>query len=104
MIITTTDAVAGKTIVKTLGLVRGSTVRATHAGRDFAAFLRNLIGGEVTEYTKLLAEAREQALDRMTANAEQLGANAILEIRFATAEMMKGCAEIVVYGTAVIIE
>jgi uncharacterized protein YbjQ (UPF0145 family) len=84
MIVTTNSEVAGKKTVRTLGLVRGNTIRARHAGRDIMAGLRNLVGGEVSEYTKLFAEAREQALDRMVEEAKGLGANAILEIRFST--------------------
>ena len=104
MIITTCDDVAEKKIVKTLGLVKGNTIRARHVGRDIAALLRAMVGGEVTEYTKLLAESREQSIDRMVTEANKLGANAIITIRFSTAEMLKGCAELLVYGTAVILE
>ncbi len=104
MILTTCDAIAEKKTVKTLGLVKGNTIRARHAGRDIAAQLRALVGGEVKEYTKLLAESREQSIDRMVAEAKKLGANAILTIRFSTAEMLKGCAELLVYGTAVVVE
>lgn len=104
MIVTTTGAVAGKKIVRTLGLVRGNTIRARHAGRDIMAGLRNLVGGEVSEYTKLFAESREQALDRMVAEAESFGANAVLEIRFSTSMVMTAAAELMVYGTAVILE
>ncbi len=104
MIITTTDAVPGATIVETLGLVRGSTVRARHIGRDFMAGLRNIVGGEVSEYTKLLAEAREQSLQRMVENAEGMGGNAVVGLRLITAGVAQGAAEIVAYGTAVKIE
>jgi uncharacterized protein YbjQ (UPF0145 family) len=103
MILTTTDAVPGRTTLRTLGLVRGSTIRARHVGQDFTAAIRNLVGGEVLEYTKLIAESREQAIDRAVAEAERLGANAIVGVRFTTAEVMKGAAEILVYGTAVIL-
>ena len=101
MIVTTTDAIPGATIVETLGLVRGSTVRARHIGRDIMAGLRNIVGGEVDEYTKLLAEAREEALQRMIDNAEGMGGNAIVGMRFITAAVAQGAAEIVAYGTAV---
>ena len=104
MIITTTETVTGKRIVRNLGLVRGNTIRARHIGRDILALLRNIIGGEIHDYTKLLAEAREQSLDRMTAEAERLGANAIVGARFATSVLMGGAAELLAYGTAVVIE
>jgi len=104
MIIVTTDGVPGKTVKQVLGLVRGNTIRARHVGQDLKAAFRNLIGGEVVEYTKLLAESREQAIDRMVANAEELGANAILGMRFTTSEIMSGAAELLAYGTAVVIE
>ncbi len=101
MIVTTTDAIPGYTIAETLGIVRGSTVRARHIGRDFLAGLRNIVGGEVNEYTKLLAEAREESLQRMIENAEAMGATAIVGARFITAGVAQGAAEIVAYGTAV---
>lgn len=104
MIITTTDEIPGKRVVRVLGLVRGNTIRARHVGRDIAAAIRNLAGGEIREYTKLMAEAREQAIDRMIEEAEQIGANAVVGMRFSTAEIAKGAAEILCYGTAVIIE
>jgi len=104
MILTTADDIPGKRRVKTLGLVKGNTIRATHLGHDIMASLRNLVGGEVTDYTKVMAEAREQAIDRMTAEAEKRGADAVVTIRFATTEMMRGCAELLCYGTAVTIE
>ena len=104
MIITTTESISGKRIVKTLGLVRGNTIRARHVGRDIGAMFRGMIGGEIVEYTKMMAESREQARDRMVAEAEQLGANAIVTARFSTSSMMQGAAELLVYGTAVIIE
>lgn len=104
MIITTTDEIPGKKVVRVLGLVRGNTIRARHVGRDIAAVIRNLAGGEIREYTKLMAEAREQAIDRMIDEAEKLGANAIVATRFSTSEVMKAAAEILCYGTAVIIE
>ena len=101
MIIVTTDAIPGATIVETLGLVRGSTVRTRHIGRDLMAGIRNIVGGEVSEYTKLLAEAREQSLQRMVENVEAMGGNAVVGTRFITAAVAQGAAEIVVYGTAV---
>jgi len=104
MIITTSDTVAGKRIVETLGLVRGNTIRARHLGRDLLAALRNVVGGEVVDYTKMLAEAREQALHRMVAEAEKRGTNAIVTLRFATSMLMQGAAELLAYGTAVVVE
>lgn len=104
MILATSDEIPGKRIVKTLGLVRGNTIRARHLGRDMMAALRNVVGGEVSDYTKMIAESREQALDRMVAEAERLGANAIVCIRFSTSSMMQGAAELLAYGTAVVIE
>ena len=104
MILATTETIPGKTVKQVLGLVRGNTIRARHVGKDILAGLRNIIGGEIVEYTKLLAESREQALDRMTANAQELGANAILAVRFSTSEIMGGAAELLAYGTAVVLE
>ena len=104
MIVCTTGSIAGKRVVRTVGLVRGNTVRARHLGRDIAASLRNLVGGEVSEYTKLLGEAREQALDRMIEEARELGANAVIEVRFSTSEVMTAAAELLAYGTAVVVE
>lgn len=104
VIITTTETISGKKVVKTLGLVKGNTIRARHLGRDIVAGLRNIVGGEITEYTKMLAESREQALDRMQAEAEKLGANAVVGMRFITASIMGGAAELLAYGTAVIVE
>ncbi len=104
MIIATTETVAGKTIKQTLGVVRGNTIRARHIGKDIKAAFRHMIGGEITEYTKLMGESREQALDRMVQNAEQLGANAVVSLRFATSEVMSGAAELLAYGTAVVVE
>lgn len=104
MIVVTTDFVPGKTIKKNLGLVRGNTIRARHLGRDILAFLRNIVGGEIRDYTKMMAESREQALDRMVEEAESLGANAIINVRFATSMIMQSASEILAYGTAVIVE
>lgn len=104
MILATTGQLPGKRVTRVLGLVRGSTIRARHVGRDIIAALRNLAGGEVREYTKLLAEAREQAADRMIEEATALGANAVLEVRFSTSMVMSGAAEILCYGTAAVVE
>lgn len=104
MIVTTNSSVSGHRITRTYGLVRGNTIRARHVGRDIMAGFRNLVGGEVSEYTKLMGEAREQALDRMVAEAQGLGANAILEVRFSTSMVMSGAAELLAYGTAVQVE
>jgi len=104
MLLSTTDEIFGKKIVKHLGLVKGNTIRARHLGRDIVAGLRNIVGGEVVEYTKLLAEAREQALDRMVEEAGNLGANAVVGLRFSTAEITQHAAEILAYGTAVVVE
>ena len=104
MIVTTTETISGKKVVKTLGLVKGNTIRARHLGRDIVAGFRNIVGGEIIEYTKMLAESREQALDRMQEEAEKLGANAVVEMRFITASIMGGAAELLAYGTAVIVE
>ncbi len=104
MIIATSSTIAGKKIVKTLGLVKGNTIRARHIGKDILALLKNIVGGEIEEYTKLLAESREQAIDRMTRAAADLGANAILDVRLATSYVMGAAAEIIAYGTAVVVE
>ncbi|MFQ6069530.1 MAG: YbjQ family protein [Candidatus Aminicenantales bacterium] len=104
MIVVSTDHVPGKTIRKTLGLVKGNTIRARHLGRDIMAALRNLVGGEIRDYTKMMAESREQALDRMIEEAAQLGANAVINVRFTTSMIMQNASEILAYGTAVIVE
>jgi uncharacterized protein YbjQ (UPF0145 family) len=104
MILVTADKIEGKRTVKTLGLVRGNTIRARHLGHDIKASIVNLVGGEITDYTKMLAESREQALDRMVEEAESLGANAIINVRFGTSMVMTQAAEILAYGTAVIVE
>ena len=104
MIVATSEQIADKKIVKTLGLVRGNTIRARHLGKDILALLRNLVGGEVAEYTKLMGESREQAIDRMVQNAELLDANAVVSVRLTTSMLMGGAAEIVAYGTAVVVE
>ncbi len=104
MILVNTENVPGKRIKKVLGLVKGNTIRARHIGRDVMAFFRNITGGEIRDYTKMMAEAREQAIDRMIEEAEKLGANAIVNVRFSTSYIMQSAAEILVYGTAVIVE
>ena len=104
MIVTTTDTIEGRQVIDVIGLVRGNSVRARHVGRDFLAGLRNLVGGEVQEYTKLLAESREEAVQRMVERAEAMGANAVLGTRFITASIMGGAAEILAYGTAARVE
>ncbi|GAB5523294.1 MAG: YbjQ family protein [Roseivirga sp.] len=101
MITTTTETVPGREITEALGIARGSTVRARNVGRDIFAGLKNLVGGEIDEYTKLQAYAREQAMQRMVQDAQQLGADAIVNVRFTTAMIMQGAAEILAYGTAV---
>ena len=101
MLITTQDTFEDYKIVKTLGLVRGNTIRARHVGKDIMAGLRTLVGGEIGEYTKMLAESREQAYDRMVAQAEELGADGIVCVRFTTSAVMAGAAELLAYGTAV---
>ncbi|NOZ61661.1 MAG: YbjQ family protein [Calditrichaeota bacterium] len=101
MLITTQDEFADYQITKTLGLVRGNTIRARHVGKDILAGLRMLVGGEITEYTKMLAESREQSLDRMIKEAEDLGADAIVCVRFTTSAVMQASAELLAYGTAV---
>jgi uncharacterized protein YbjQ (UPF0145 family) len=104
MKVTTTNELAGMRIVKTLGLVKGSSIRARHVGMDLTAALKNITGGEITEYTKLMAESREQALDRMRETAAQLGANAVVGVRFVTSSVMQHASELLVYGTAVFVE
>ncbi len=101
MILSTTDSIPGKEIDELLGIARGSTVRARNVGRDIFAGLKNIIGGEISEYTQLQAESREQALQRLVQDAEQLGADAVVNIRLTTAMIMQGTAEILAYGTAV---
>ncbi|KPK63917.1 MAG: hypothetical protein AMS21_06450 [Gemmatimonas sp. SG8_38_2] len=104
MIVTPAAGVAGYRITKTLGLVRGNTIRARHLGRDILAVFKNVVGGEIQEYTKMMAEAREQSIDRMLAEAKELGANAITDVRFSTSYMMGAASEILVFGNAVIVE
>lgn len=104
MIITTVERIEGKSITRTVGLVRGSTIRARHAGRDIMAGLRSIVGGEITDYTKMMAESREQALQRMVEDAEKQGANAIVGLRFTTSMIMQNASEILAYGTGVVTE
>jgi len=104
IMVTTSPQIAGKKVVRTIGLVRGNTIRARHLGRDIMAGLRNLVGGEVTEYGKLLAESREQALDRMLVQADELGANAVIGLQFQTSVVMEGAAEMMAFGTAVVVQ
>jgi uncharacterized protein YbjQ (UPF0145 family) len=101
MILVTSDEIPGREIVQVLGLVRGNTIRARHVGHDLLAGIKNMVGGEIHDYTKLMAEAREQAIDRMVARAKELGADAVVAIRIGTSEVMQKAAEIVAYGTAV---
>ncbi len=103
MITTTSSTLAGKRVVKTLGMVTGNSVRARHVGKDILAVFKNIVGGEIEEYTKLLAESREQSLDRMIARATELGANAVVDVRFGTSQIMGAAAEILAYGTAVVV-
>ena len=101
MLMTTQDEFADYEVAQTLGLVKGNTIRARHIGKDILAGLRNLVGGEVNEYTKMLAESREQALDRMVSQARILNADGIVSLRFTTSTVMQGAAELLAYGTAV---
>ncbi len=101
MIVVNTDFIPGKEIAQTLGIARGSTVRARNVGRDIMAGLKNLVGGEVSEYTQLMADSREQAIQRMIADAEKLGGDAVINVRFMTSSVMTGASEMLAYGTAV---
>ncbi|MET1255223.1 YbjQ family protein [Aliikangiella maris] len=104
VILSTTEFIYGKKIIKHLGLVRGTSIRARHVGHDLMAFFRNMVGGEIHEYTKLLAESREQVLDRIMQDAHELGGNAIVGLQFSTSQITAGAAELMVYGTAVVVE
>lgn len=104
MILVTTFEVPGKKVKETLGMVKGNTIRARHVGKDITAALRNLVGGEIVEYTKMLAEAREEAIGRLVEQAEQMGANAVVGLRFTTSSVTQGAAELLAYGTAVVVE
>ncbi|GBE04959.1 MAG TPA: heavy metal-binding domain-containing protein [Nitrospirae bacterium] len=104
MLLTNVESVPGKTIAEHFGLVSGSTVRAKHIGRDIAASFKNIVGGELKGYTELLQESRDQSIQRMIEQAKELGANAILNVRFATSAVAQGASELYVYGTAVRVE
>jgi uncharacterized protein YbjQ (UPF0145 family) len=104
MLLSTTDTIEGKKIVKHLGIAKGNTIRARHIGRDIMAILRHIVGGEITDYTKMMAESREQAIDRMVEDAQRMGANAVLRVSFTTSMIMGGASEILAYGTAVVVE
>jgi uncharacterized protein YbjQ (UPF0145 family) len=101
VLITTSDAIEGKKIAKTLGIVKGNTIRAKHIGKDIVASLRNIVGGEIKEYTEMLDDSREQAIKRMVEDAEKMGADAIVTVRFTTSTVIGGAAELLAYGTAV---
>jgi len=104
MLLSNTEYIPGHHIIRHLGLVQGSTVRAKHAGRDIMAGLKNIVGGELKGYTELLNESRQQALERMQQQAEQLGGNAVINVRFSTANIAAGASELLAYGTAVVLE
>jgi|TARA_B100000315_G_scaffold44913_1_gene39799 uncharacterized protein YbjQ (UPF0145 family) len=104
LIIVTSGQVVDKKIIRTIGLVKGSTIRAKNLGRDIMASLRGLVGGEIGEYTKMMAEAREEALRRMIADAEEKGASAVIDMRLGTSMVMQNAAEVVAYGTGVVLE
>ena len=104
MIITTTEQIEGKQVKRTIGLVKGSTIRARHLGKDIMAGFRGMVGGEITEYTKMMAEAREESLKRMVEDAESQGANAVIGLRFTTSMVMQNASEILAYGTGVVLE
>lgn len=101
MVVVTTESVPGYRVTESLGVVRGNTIRAKHLGKDFMAALRNIVGGEVKEYTEMLVEARNESMNRMVAQAEKLGADAVINVRFVTSQVMSGAAELLCYGTAV---
>ncbi len=104
MIVTSTEFVPEKKIIKSFGVARGNSIRARHLGKDIVAALKTLVGGEIEEYTKLIAESREQALERMMEEARKMGANAVINVRFTTSAVMANAAEILAYGTAVLVE
>ena len=104
MIVTTSGQIEGKSITKTIGLVKGSTIRARHLGKDIMAGLRGMVGGEISEYTKMMAEAREEALQRMVEDAEKKGASAVVSMRFSTSMIMQNAAEVLAYGTGAVID
>ena len=104
MIITTQEKIENKSVSKVLGVVSGQSIRARHLGKDILAGLRNIVGGEISDYTRLQAESREQALQRMEDDAKKMGANAIINVRLTTSMVMQGCSEILAYGTAVTVD
>ena len=104
MILTTAATIAGHRTVKTIGLVRGNTVRSRHVGRDIMAGFKTMVGGEIASYTTMMDDAREEAVERLTADAQQRGANAVTDVRFTTSAIMSGASEILAYGTAVVVE
>ncbi len=104
MSVCTSSRVAGQRVVKTLGLATGNTIRARHIGRDILAVFKNIVGGEIEEYSKMLGESREQALDRMCAHAKEMGANAVIDMRFSSSYIMGSASEILAYGTAAVLE
>ena len=104
MIITTAEKIEGRNIVRTVGLVKGSTIRARHVGQDIMAGLRSIVGGEIIDYTKMMAESREQAIQRLVEDAEAQGANAVVGLRFTTSMVMSNASEILAYGTGVVVE
>jgi len=104
VIITTSEHVEGKKVVKTIGLVKGNTIRARHVGRDIKAVLKSIIGGEISDYTHMMVEAREEAIQRMVEDVEKKGANAVIGMRFATSMIMQSASEVLAYGTAVVLE
>lgn len=104
MLLSTTDEIVGKKIVRHVGLAKGNTIRARHIGRDIMAILRHIVGGEITDYTKMMAESREQAIDRMIEDAQKKGGNAVVRMSFSTQMIMGGASEILAYGTAVVVE
>ncbi len=104
MIVVTSSEIAGKKTKQSFGMVSGSTIRARHLGKDIIAGLKNLVGGEIEEYTKLMAEAREQSIDRMKAQAKELGANAVVDCRFTSNYLQQGASEVLIFGTAVLVE
>ena len=104
MIITTSGRVEGREIIKTVGLVKGNTIRARHVGRDIKAGLKSIIGGEITDYTQMMSDARDEAVQRMVEDAEKKGANAVISMRFATSMIMQAASEVLAYGTAVVLK
>jgi len=103
LLIVTADTIEGRQVTKVLGLVRGNTIRARHVGRDIMAVFRNMLGGEIKDYTKMMGESREQAIDRLVEQAQALGANAVVAMRFSTSSVMAGASELLAYGTAVVL-